>query len=252
VGVFSDTGSTPVASTIFHRCQDFFLSSSQGASSSEDRFAASLRGFGPIGILAILVILAANLIAVPVSAVLVLAWVQWSRTPWSAIGYVPPKSWIGTAAIGVVFGVAFKLLLKSIVMPLLGADPINQTYHYLVGNPAALPAILITVIVSGGFCEETVFRGYMFERLGKVFGSGLVAKTMIVLLSTGLFALAHYHDQGLAGVEQAVFTGLAFGTIFAATGRIWMVMFAHAAFDVTAIGIIYWNLESEVAHLIFK
>jgi hypothetical protein len=31
-----------------------------------------------------------------------------------------------------------------------------------------------------------------------------------------------------------------------------MLMFAHAAFDLTAVAIIYWNLESEVAHLVFK
>jgi hypothetical protein len=30
------------------------------------------------------------------------------------------------------------------------------------------------------------------------------------------------------------------------------VMCAHAAFDLTAVAIIYWNLESAVAHLIFK
>jgi hypothetical protein len=31
-----------------------------------------------------------------------------------------------------------------------------------------------------------------------------------------------------------------------------MLIVAHAAFDVAAIAIIYWNLESGVAHLIFK
>ena len=58
--------------------------------------------------------------------------------------------------------------------------------------------------------------------------------------------------QGLPGAEQAAILGLVFGTIFAITGRIWMVMFAHAAFDVIAVLIIYWNLESYVAHLVFK
>jgi len=29
-------------------------------------------------------------------------------------------------------------------------------------------------------------------------------------------------------------------------------MIAHAAFDLTALTLIYWNLESHVAHLIFK
>ena len=219
---------------------------------SDDRFAAALRGFGPLGILAILVILTGNMIAVPLSALLVLVWTRWSRTPWREIGYVMPRSWIRVAAVGIAFGVTFKFLMKMIVMPLLGADPINQAFHYLAGNRAALPGILFAVIVGAGFGEETVFRGYMFQRLGRLFGSGIVAKVAIVLLTAAWFGLAHYSVQGLAGAEQGMIVGLVFGTIFAVTGRIWMLMVTHAAFDVTAVAMIYWNLESAVAHFVFK
>jgi len=219
---------------------------------SDDRFAAALRGFGPLGIVAILVILAGNMVAVPLSALLVLVWTRWSRTPWREIGYVMPRSWIRVAAVGIAFGVAFKFVMKMIVMPLLGADPINQAFHYLAGNRAALPGILFAVIVGAGFGEETVFRGYMFERLGRLFGSGIVAKVAIVLLTAAWFGLAHYSVQGLAGAEQGMIVGLVFGTIFAVTGRIWMLMVTHAAFDVTAVAMIYWNLESAVAHFVFK
>jgi len=219
---------------------------------SDDRFAAALRGFGPLGILAILVILAGNMIAVPLSALLVLVWTRWSRTPWREIGYVMPRSWIRVAAVGIAFGVTFKFLMKMIVMPLLGADPINQAFHYLAGNRAALPGILFAVIVGAGFGEETMFRGYMFQRLGRLFGSGIVAKVAIVLLTAAWFGLAHYSVQGLAGAEQGMIVGLVFGTIFAVTGRIWMLMVTHAAFDVTAVAMIYWNLESAVAHFVFK
>jgi len=219
---------------------------------SGDRLAARLRGFGPVGILAILAIIAGNLVVVPLSAVLVLVWARWSRTPWREIGYVRPRSWIRGLAVGIVFGVAFKFLMKAIVMPLLGADPINRTYHYLAGNRAALPGILYAVTVGAGFGEETVFRGYLFERLGKLFGPGPWAKVFIVLLTSASFGLAHYHDQGLAGAEQATMTGLVFGTIFAVTGRLWTLMCAHAAFDLAAVAMIYWDVESEVAHLVFK
>ena len=108
------------------------------------------------------------------------------------------------------------------------------------------------MIVSAGFAEETIFRGFLFERLGKLFGTGAGAKVLIVLLTSAVFALGHYANLGLPGVEQAIFTGLVFGTIFAITGRIWMVMCAHAAFDLMAVAIIYWNLEAAVAHLVFK
>jgi membrane protease YdiL (CAAX protease family) len=106
------------------------------------------------------------------------------------------------------------------------------------------------MIVGAGFGEETLFRGYMFERFGKLFGTGAWARTLVVLLTSAWFGLDHYAVQGLAGAEQATIVGLVFGTMFAATGRIWILMFAHAAFDLTALAIIYWDLESRVAHLI--
>jgi membrane protease YdiL (CAAX protease family) len=211
-----------------------------------------LRGFRPLGLLAILVIVLTAAVLKTLSAILVLLWAWRSHTPWREIGYVRPKNWIVSLAVGIVVGTALKFWLKAIVMPLLGADPINRAYHYLVGNRAALPGIVFTMIVAAGFGEETVFRGYMFERLGKLFGTGVGAKVSIVLLTSALFALAHYPDQGLAGVEQATITGLVFGTIFAVTGRIWMLMCAHAAYDLTAVAIIYWNLEADVAHLVFR
>ena len=57
-------------------------------------------------------------------------------------------------------------------MPLLAADPINQTYHYLVGNPSALPGMFYAIIIGAGFGEETLFRGFLFERLGTFLGGG--------------------------------------------------------------------------------
>ncbi len=225
----------------------------RAAPPSGDHFAEGLRGFGPLGILAILVILfAGNYPFVPLSAILVLAWARLSRTSWREIGYVRPKSWAASLAIGIAFGIAFKFLMKSIVLPLLGADPINQAFHYLAGNRAALPGAVYTMIVGAGFGEETFFRGYLFERFGKLFGHAAWAKTSIVLITAAWFGLAHYTIQGLAGVEQATIVGLVFGTIFAVSGRIFLLMVAHAAFDLTALAIIYWDLESKVAHLVFK
>lgn len=224
----------------------------RAALAPNDRVAGELRGFGLLGILAIVVILAGNAVIAPLSAVLVLVWARLSRTPWREIGYVRPKSWALTLAGGIVFGATFKLLMKAIVMPLFGAPPINQAFHYLVGNTAALPAILFAVIIGAGFGEETVFRGWMFERFSQLFGSGARARASIVLITSIWFGWDHYALQGLAGVQQATIFGLVFGTIFAITGRIWLLIIAHAAFDLMAVAIIYWDLESAVAHFFFQ
>ena len=224
--------------------------------SSGDQFAEELRGFGAFGILAMLVIYFSNNVfignvLIPVGAILTLLWARRSHTPLREIGYVRPRSWIGSLFIGLFLGIAFKLFMKAIVMPLLGAEAINQPYHYLVGNRTALPGAIWTMIIAG-FGEETVFRGFMFERFGKLFGNGVGAKTLIVLITSALFAMGHYTNLGLTGVEQAMITGLLFGTIFAATGRIFLVMVVHSAFDLASLAIIYCNLESYVAHLFFK
>jgi membrane protease YdiL (CAAX protease family) len=223
----------------------------------DDGLATSLRGFGPIGIFSMLVILLpgnvtlGHLVALPVSALLALVWARLSYTPWRALGYVQPKHWFGTLTYGIVFGIAFKILMKSLVMPLLGAEPLNSTYHFLVGNRGMLFAAAWAMLVAG-FGEETVFSGYLFERGAKLFGCSAAARVGTVLLTSALFGAAHYADQGLTGAEQGAITGLVFGTIFANTGRIFFLMSAHAAFDLMALTLIYWDLESKVAHLVFR
>ena len=231
--------------------RDALAAAAECAASPDDPIAAKLRGFGPLGIAAMVVVIGAGSVVPPLRALPVLAWAHLSRTPWREIGYVRPRRWLESTAIGVAFGVAFKLLMKAVVMPLLGADPINRTYHGLVGNRAAIPATLLALVLGAGVGEETVFRGFLFERFGKLLGHGLPAKAATVLLTAALFGLAHFSDQGLTGTEHAAIVGLVFGAIYATTGRLWMLMVAHAAFDLTAYAIIYWDLERAVAGVVF-
>ena len=56
---------------------------------SDEALAAKLRGFGPLGLLAILIILAGNIVA-SLSAVMVLVWARLSHTPWRELGYLRP------------------------------------------------------------------------------------------------------------------------------------------------------------------
>jgi len=218
--------------------------------------ARDLRGFGLPGIAAFVVVMITLLLGsnpfVPLAALLVLIWAWRSRTPWCEIGFARPRSWIASLVSGIALGIAFKFLMKAIVMPLLGADSVNRAYHYLAGNRAALPSAIWMMIVVAGFGEEVVFRGYLFERLGKVLGSALWTQLFIVLLTAVVFGLAHYSNQGLAGVEQGTIVGLVFGAIFVRTRQLWMLMAAHAAFDLTALAMIFLDVESDVAHLIFK
>ena len=212
-----------------------------------------MRGRDLIGVLFFLaIVLAGNYPVAPMAGVLVLVWARWSKTPWPSLGLIRPESWLRTVVGGVLFGAGLKIAMKALVMPLFGADPSNQAFHFLVGNQAALPSILYLAIVGAGFGEEMVFRGFLFDRFGRWLGSRAWATVVTVLVTSMWFAAEHYRVQGLAGVQQATVVGLVFGTIFAITRRLPMLMIAHAAFDVTAIAIIYWDLERTFAHLVFR
>ncbi len=220
------------------------------------RFAKELRGFGPPGIFAIGTVLLTGTItiqqiAIPLGAVLVLLWVRLSCTPWHEIGYVRPRSWGRTIAAGIIFGFTFKLLTKAVIMPLLGAGPVNFVFHYLSGNSAALPAAIWMMLVTG-FAEETVFRGFLFERMGKILGRRWWTKAVTVIVTSLWFGFAHMPVQGFMGGVHATILGLTFGTIYAFTGRIFLLMIAHAVYNLTALSLIYWNLEAGVAQFFFR
>ncbi len=195
---------------------------------------------------ATLAILAAGLFgSPPLAALLLVGWAAWTRT-WRELGFAKPR--VAEIAIAAAAGVAFKVLLKTVVMPLLGAPPVNAAYHWLAGNTSALPAILAAVVLGAGFGEEAFFRSFLFDRLRRL----RVPEAAIVIGTSALFAAAHYQGQGFPGVEQAAITGLAFGTAYSLTGRIVPVMVAHAFFDVAAVAIIYFDAEQAFAHVFFK
>jgi CAAX protease family protein len=148
-------------------------------------------------------------------------------------------------------GAALKIIMKAVVMPLLGADPVNHAYHYMAGDPRAVVEFAVYAVIGAGWGEETFFRGYLFERLGRLLGASAAAKTAIVVLTAAVFGALHY-AQGWPGVEQAVIVGLLFGALFAATGRLVPLMIAHGAFDLTAAAMIYYDAESRIAHLLFR
>jgi uncharacterized protein len=220
------------------------------APTRRERFARALRGCGPLGWIAVLVVTAGAMVVMPLGGLLVVLWAWVSRTPWRDIGYVRPKSWAWTLVAAVPAGAVLKVFMKAVVMPLLGADPVNHTYHYMAGNSRAVAEFAAYAVIGAGWGEETFFRGYLFERLGRLLGSSAAAKTAIVILTAAVFGSLHY-AQGWPGIEQAVVVGLAFGAIFAATGRLVPLMIAQAAFDLTAAAMIYYDAEARIAHLLF-
>ncbi len=214
-------------------------------------FRESLRRFGPAGIVAFLLIFAGALVFMPIAAVLILIW-AWASKSWRAIGFAKPDSWIGGLVVGIVLGVGLKFLMKAVVLPWLGAPPTNPLFHYLAGNTSEAVKFAIYAVLGAGFAEELFFRGYLMERLGRLIGDGAAATAVVVVIVTALFGAAHW-QQGLFGMINAAVTGSIAAVVYLICGRkLWVPVVMHSAFDLTAAAMIYLNLETETAHLVFK
>lgn len=219
------------------------------------RVAEALRGFGPTGAIMFAIIIAAALfVDTVIAAVLILLWALASRTPLRELGFVKPESWARTIALGILLGIAFKLIMKAVVMPLFDAPAVNTAFQRIqTAGPEELAFLLAYVIIGAGFSEELMYRGYLYERFGKAAGDGILARMFIVLFTSAFFGALHYYPQGVPGAINAAFSGLVLGTIFMLNGkRIWLLVVMHAVYDITAFAIIYFRWEEAVAHAIFK
>lgn len=202
-------------------------------------------------IVAVLVVVAASLAGAVMGAVVVLLWAQLSRTPMRELGFKAPANWFRVLTWAATIGVALKLALKALVMPLLGAPAVNASYQYLTGNTAALPGMVAGLLLAG-IAEELLYRGYVFERFRALLRSGQGALYASIVVSTAVFSIAHYSDQGLPGMAQAAITGLAFATMFAWQRHIWFPIVAHITFNLTSVALIYGNWEQAVARAVFR
>jgi membrane protease YdiL (CAAX protease family) len=218
----------------------------------DQRVAASLKGFGVGGVLSLILILAAVLVGIPIAAVLVLLWAWLSYTPLREIGLKRPQSWLGVIVVGVIAGVGLKLLMKSVVLPYLGAPATNPAFQDLHGDLDRFLIEIPQLIVLAGFCEELVFRGYLINRIQAMLGTSVATGIVAVFVTAAIFGPLHYFMQGYWGALQAAIIGIIFAGAYLLNGqRLWSLIVAHGAFDVFAFWIIYAGMEEKVAHLVF-
>jgi membrane protease YdiL (CAAX protease family) len=213
---------------------------------------AALRGVGPVGIAVVLAVLVVAWFYGPmIAGALILIWALVTRS-WRDLGFVRPESWLSTIVGGVLIGIVSKLVMKAVVMPLLGFPDHNPRYDYLIHNTAALPGMIFLMIVSAGLGEELICRGFLFERLGRILGTSRNAKIAIVIVTSVLFAAAHYPEQQWMGVTNALIMALIVGTYFAIKRNLWTLIVWHAAFDICALFMTYFDLNTKIAHAIFR
>ena len=116
---------------------------------------------------------------------------------------------------------------SNLAMAKLGFEIPKEVENFL---PQELFGKILWVLMSftAGFCEETVFRGYLMTRIRLV--GNFSSWTVPVLISSLLFGIPHLY-QGFAGVVVISILGAIFSISYIYYKSIWPAIIAHFFLD---------------------
>lgn len=151
------------------------------------------------------------------------------------LGLLQRTDWRKVVLLGLVVGFLLLMLVKVLLTPgveiLTGQQRDLSMFDNLRGNLHALFALLPTIWLSAGFCEEIVFRGIVLGRLRLALGGSRLATLAAIVTSCIVFALAHGY-QGLSGWIIVGVMGSLFAVIYVWSGyRLWYSIALHLVYD---------------------
>lgn len=145
--------------------------------------------------------------------------------------------------VGVVVGAAMEALelfaTQPLLTKLLGRGPDLEQLRPLIGNWKLLILAIILSWTLAAFGEESVYRGYLTNRVAEILGTSKGGWIVAAVLVTGVFGLAHF-PQGPTGVIENIIDGAILAGLYFATGRnLWAPIIAHGIQDTVDIVLIY-------------
>lgn len=148
-----------------------------------------------------------------------------------AIGFIRPKSWLLTLAVGAAGGCVYQFLSLYVFEPFIGritgSLPDLSNFAAIKGDTRFLLTWLAITWTVAAFGEEIIYRGYLINRVADLFRNSGFKWVSGLAISSILFGFVHYY-QGLSGMISTGISGLFFGACFLASGRkIWVSIIAH-------------------------
>jgi CAAX protease family protein len=166
---------------------------------------------------------------------------------WKDVGlrFGPEPDWPLTKIllVGLVVGIGMEALelfaTQPLLTKLLHQGPDLHEFQRLVGNTQLLILGIVLAWILAGFGEETVWRGYVMNRFGDLFGKSTFAWIVAAILTTILFGLAHF-PQGATGIIENVIDGAILAALYFVAGRNLLApIIAHGIQDTIDVVLIY-------------
>lgn len=161
------------------------------------------------------------------------------------LGFRRPRRWstvpLWVIAILVVYVVAQNLVPLAVARFLELPEPDLSRYDALRGNLPATLAMALILPLTAAIPEEVLYRGFLIERLSRVFAGAPAAGVLAVAVQAFLFGLVHF-QWGPGGILVTTIMGLVWGFGFLLCGRnLWVVIIAHSTAHLALLAQIYFS-----------
>ena len=140
---------------------------------------------------------------------------RWRTVPLWAVGIL--AAWIATQALAPI------LVSRFVELP----APDLSRHSAVAGNLRAALFMALALPFTASIPEEIIYRGFLMDRLTRIFGSGVGGAVMTVLVQSIFFGSVHF-GWGLGGMIMTAMMGAVWGTAFLLCGRnLWIMIIAH-------------------------
>ncbi|MGH9382093.1 MAG: lysostaphin resistance A-like protein [Thermoanaerobaculia bacterium] len=148
-------------------------------------------------------------------------------------------------AVGVLAGIAMELFAVLVTTPfisrLFGVEPDYSDLEIIQGNLKLLFIFVVLSWILAAFGEELCFRGFLMQRLARLFGGTHSAWIASLFLASVLFGWGHT-EQGISGWVQEGLSGVLLGVLFLFTRRnLTVPIVAHGVSNTLAFILIYFG-----------
>ena len=184
-------------------------------------------------------------IVISAALALVFSWAS-TRAPLCDVGLRWPQRPFRLLLIGTLLAVAMNAFGRTFLWPALYRVFSPRDLRYLgpiEGNLDVVFGLLPFIWLSAAICEEIVYRGFLQQRLERIFGGGLTGNAAAIVLTSAVFA-ANHAVQGLSGMIQTFIVSCVLGAIFIRSRHnLLLMILIHGVWDTFSVTVMYFGLK---------
>jgi len=169
----------------------------------------------------------------------------WNDKSLSEIGLKSNISFLKLIGIGLFLFLILEPVLDFVIQPMVnkltGEIADYSSFQSIAGNFPKYSKYFLYILISAGFGEEILFRGFLFRQFKIILPEFKLKTTIIIVLSAILFSLPHLY-QGLSGLIMTFIFGVIFAVIYVKSNyNLWITIILHGLVDVMFITLAYYD-----------